>query len=122
MALIWSSLPPIFWSLGQLVYSRKLDVISILVIAGIAEAQFAGRWSIPRFRQTFYLMTGIWGAGLIVQAALQVILAFTLSIEQDLVVSPIVGSGFYLVLLGWPFWYGKRRKEEGERLMAAAAK
>jgi hypothetical protein len=89
---------------------------------GIAETQFAGRWSIPRFRQTFYLMTGIWGAALIVQAAFQVILAFTLSIEQDLVVSPIVGYGFYLVLLGWSFWYGKRRKEEGERLMAAAAK
>ena len=36
MALILSSLPPIIWSLWQLVYSRKLDVISMLVIAGIA--------------------------------------------------------------------------------------
>jgi hypothetical protein len=177
MALIWSSFPPIFWSLWQLAYSRKLDVIGILVIAGIAaslvatmlggnprlllvresfitgifglvflgslwfprplmfhivkatiakqgiaEAQFAQRWSIPGFRQTFYLMTVIWGAGLIAQAALQVILAFALPIEQDLVVSPIVGYGFYLVLLGWSFWYGKRRKEKGERLMAGAAK
>jgi len=170
MALILSSLPPIAWSLWQLVHSRKLDVIGMLVIAGIAaslvattlggnprlllvresfitgifglvflgslwfprplmfhivkatvakqgiaEAQFAERWSIPGFRQTFYLMTAVWGTGLIAQAALQVILAFALSIEQDLVVSPILGYGFYLVLLGWSFWYGKKRKEKGER-------
>jgi hypothetical protein len=176
-ALLLSSLPPIIWSFLQLVRSRKLDVLSLLVIAGIAaslvatllggnprlllvresfitgilglvflgslwlprplvfylakatvakegiaEAQFAGKWSIPGFRHTFYLMTVVWGVGLIVQAVLQVILAFALSIEQDLVVSPIVGYGVYLGLFGWSFWYGKRRRKRGERLAAAAAK
>jgi len=122
-ALLLSSLPPIIWSLLQLLWTRKLDVISLLVIAGIAaslvatllggnprlllvresfvtgifglvflgslwlprpllfylakaavakegiaEAQFAGRWSVPGFRYTFYLMTIVWGVGLIVQA------------------------------------------------------
>jgi hypothetical protein len=176
-ALLLSSLPPIIWSLLQLVWSRKLDVISLLVLAGIAaslvatllggsprlllvresfitgifglvflgslwlprpllfylakatvakegmaEAQFAGKWSRPGFRHTFYLMTVVWGVGLIMQAALQVILAFALSIEQDLVVSPIAGYGVYLGLFGWSFWYGKRRRKKGERLVAAAAK
>jgi hypothetical protein len=176
-ALLLSSLPPIIWSLLQLVWSRKLDVISLLVIAGIAaslvamllggsprlllvresfvtgifglvflgslwlprpllfylakatvakqgmeEAQFAGKWSIRGFRHTFYLMTVVWGVGLVVQALLQVILAFALSIEQDLVVSPIIGYGVYLGLFGWSFWYGKRRREKGERLAAAATK
>jgi hypothetical protein len=176
-ALMLSSLPPIVWSLLQLVWSRKFNVISLLVIAGIgaslvaallggdprlllvresfitgifglvflgslwfprpllfylvkatvakddtAEAQFSGKWSIPGFRHTFYLMTVVWGVGLIVQAVGQVILAFTLSIEQDLVVSPIVGYGVYLGLFGWSFWYGKRRRQKGEQLAAAAAK
>jgi hypothetical protein len=176
-ALLLSSLPPILWSLLELVHSRKLDVISLLVLAGIAasvvatllggnprlllvresfitgifglvflgslwfprplmfyivkatvakqgmaEAEFAGKWSIPGFRQTFYLMTVVWGTGLIVQAALQVVLAFTLSIEQDLVVSPIVGYGFYLMLFGWSFWYGKKRRKKGEQAAALAAK
>jgi hypothetical protein len=176
-ALLLSSLPPIIWSLLQLVWSRKLDVIGLLVIAGIAATlvatllggsprlllvresfitgifglvflgslwlprpllfylakatvakegmagdQFDGKWSIPGFRHTFYLMTVVWGVGLIAQAVLQVILAFALSIEQDLVVSPIVGYGVYLGLFGWSFWYGKRRREKGERLAAAAAK
>jgi hypothetical protein len=89
---------------------------------GMAEDQFADKWSIPGFRHTFYLMTVVWGVGLIVQAVLQVILAFTLSIEQDLVISPIVGYGVYFGLFGWSFWYGKRRKARGERLAAAAAK
>jgi hypothetical protein len=177
VALILSSVPPIIWSLWQLVHSRKLDVISMLVIAGIAtslvatmlggnprlllvresfitgvfglvflgslwfprplmfyivqatlakqgiaEDQFAAKWSVPSFRQTFYLMTAVWGAGLIAQMVLQIILAFALSIEQDLVVSPIVGYGFYFVLFGWSFWYGKKRKEQRERLEAEAAK
>ena len=176
-ALIWSSLPPIIWSLWQLVYSRKLDVISLLVIAGIAaslvatmlggnprlllvreslitgifglvflgslwfprplmfyivqatvakqgiaEDQFAAKWSVPGFRQTFYVMTVAWGVGLIAQMVLQIILAFTLSIEQDLVVSPIVGYGLYFVLFGWSFWYGKRRRKQGERLAGSGAK
>jgi hypothetical protein len=53
---------------------------------------------------------------------LQIILAFALSIEQDLVVSPIVGYGLYFVLFGWSFWYGKRRRKQGERLAGSAAK
>ena len=176
-ALMLSSLPPIIWSLWQLIYSRKLDVISMLVIAGIAaslaatmlggnprlllvresfitgifglvflgslwfprplmfyivqatvakqgiaENQFAARWSVARFRQTFYVMTAVWGARLIAQMVLQIVLAFVLSIEQNLVVSPIAGYGFYFVLFGWSFWYGKKRKKQGEQLAASAAK
>jgi hypothetical protein len=86
---------------------------------GIAEDQFAARWSVPSFRQTFYLMTTVWGAGLIAQMALQIFLAFALSIEQDLVVSPIAGYGFYFALFGWSFWYGKRQKKKGERWATA---
>src|ERR1700756_4455389 len=35
-ALILSSAPPILWSIGQLIWNRKLDVLSLLVITGIA--------------------------------------------------------------------------------------
>ncbi len=174
-ALLLSSVPPIIWSLLELVRSHKLNVISVLVIAGIAasllvtmlggnprfllvresfitgifgvvflaslwfqrpmlfyivkatvskqgiaEAEFAGKWSIPGFRHTFYLMTVVWGIGMIVEALLRIFLAFVLPIEQVLVVSPVLGYGFYLVLLGWSIWYGKKRREKGERLAALA--
>ena len=120
-ALMLSSAPPILWSIGQLIWSRKFDTLSLLVIAGIALSlvatllggsprlllvreslitgifgliflgsllfprpllfhlvkttvakqgtgaeAFASKWSIPGFRFTFYLMTTVWGIGLVV--------------------------------------------------------
>jgi hypothetical protein len=174
-ALMLSSAPPIVWSIGQLIWSRKVDVVSLLVITGIAlslmaallggsprlllvresfvtgiigliflgsllfpkplvfhiakatvtkqgmsEETFASGWSIPGFRFTFYLMTTIWGAGLLVEATLKIILAFTMPIGPFLVVSPIISYGIYFGLLGWSLWYGNRRRKAGERLAAAS--
>ncbi|HEY4814141.1 MAG TPA: VC0807 family protein [Chthoniobacterales bacterium] len=176
-ALMLSSAPPILWSIGQLIWSRKFDTLSLLVIAGIAlslvatllggsprlllvreslitgifgliflgsllcpkplmfyivktvvtkqgmsEEAFASRWSIPGFRFTFYLMTVVWGAGLLVEATLKIILAFTMPTGLFLVVSPIISYGIYFSLLGWSIWYGNQRRKAGERFAAAAEK
>jgi hypothetical protein len=173
-ALMLSSGPPILWSIGQLIWSRTLDAISLLVIAGIAlslvatllggsprlllvresfitgvfgliflgsllspkplmflivkttvtkqgmsEEAFSSRWSIPGFRFTFYLMTVVWGVGLLVEAILKIILAFSMPIGSFLVVSPIISYGIYFGLLGWSIWYGNQRRKLGERLAAA---
>ena len=175
-ALMLSSAPPIIWSIGQLILSRKIDALSLLVIAGIAlsliatlmggsprlllvresfvtgifglvflgsllfrkplmflvvkstvtkhgmsEEAFSSRWSIPGFRFTFYLMTAIWGAGLLIEATLKIILAFTMPIGPFLVVSPIVSYAIFFGLLGWSIWYGNQRRKLGERLAAANA-
>jgi intracellular septation protein A len=173
-ALMLSSAPPILWSIGQLLWSRTLDAISLLVIAGIAlslvatllggsprlllvresfitgvfgliflgsllfpkplmflivkttvtkqgmsEETFSSRWSIPGFRFTFYLMTVVWGVGLLVEAVLKIILAFSMPIGSFLVVSPIISYGIYFGLLGWSIWYGNQRRKRGERSAAA---
>jgi intracellular septation protein A len=175
-ALMLSAAPPILWCIGQLIRSRKLDALSLLVITGIAlslvatllggsprlllvresfitgiigliflgsllfpkplmfhivkttvtkqgmnEEAFAGRWSIPGFRFTFYLMTIVWGAGLLVEATVKIILAFTIQTGLFLVVSPIISYSIYFGLLGWSIWYGNQRRKAGERLAAAAA-
>ncbi|MBV8275541.1 MAG: hypothetical protein JO170_09835 [Verrucomicrobia bacterium] len=174
-ALMLSSAPPILWSTGQLIWSRKLDVLSLLVIAGIAlslvatllggsprlllvresfitgifgliflgsllcpkplvfylakstvaknwmsDEVFSSRWSIPSFRFIFYLMTTVWGVGLLLEATLKIILAFTMPIGPFLVVSPIISYSFYFGLLGWSIWYGNQRRKAGERLAAAS--
>ncbi|MBV8098435.1 MAG: hypothetical protein JOZ31_04690 [Verrucomicrobia bacterium] len=173
-ALVLSSAPPILWSVGQLIWSRKLDALSLLVIAGIelslvatllggsprlllvresfitgifglvflgsllcpkplvfylakstvanpgmSEEEFTSGWSIPGFRSTFYLMTTVWGVGLLVEATLKIILAFTVPIGQFLLVSPIISYGIYFGLLGWSIWYGNQRRKLGQRLAAA---
>jgi hypothetical protein len=176
VALLLSSAPPVLWSVGQLIWSRKLDAVSLLVITGIAlslvatllggsprlllvresfitgiigliflgsllfprplmfhiakttvtkqgmaEEAFASRWSIPGFRFTFYLMTIVWGVGLLVEATLKIILVFTIPIGLFLVVSPIIGYGIYFALLGWSIWYGNQQSKAGERSAAADA-
>ena len=175
-ALIWSSTPPILWSVFQLLRNRKLDALSTLVIAGIALSliatllggsprllliresfitgifgliflgsllfprplvfhlakttvakqgtsaeAFASNWSIPGFRFTVYLMTTVWGVGLVVEATLKIVLAFSLPIGEFLVISPVLGYGIYFGLMGWSFWYGNQRRKAGERLAALAA-
>jgi intracellular septation protein A len=174
-ALMLSSAPPILWSVGQLIWSRKLDALSLLVIGGIAlslvatllggsprllliresfitgivglvflgsllfpkpllfhlakttvarqgmkQEVFAANWSIPGFRFTFYLMTVVWGAGLLFEATLKIILAFTIETGLFLVISPIISYSIYLGLLGWSLWYGNQRRKRGERLATAA--
>jgi intracellular septation protein A len=175
-ALMVSAAPPILWSIGQIIWSRKLDALSLLVISGIAlslvatllggsprllliresfitgifgliflgsllfpkpllfhlakttvtkqgisEETFAGQWSIPGFRFTFYLMTVVWGVGLLVEATVKIILAFTIPTGEFLVISPIISYSIYFGLLGWSIWYGNQRRKLGERLAAAAA-
>jgi intracellular septation protein A len=174
-ALMLSSAPPILWSIGQLIWSRKLDALSLLVIAGIAlslgatllggsprllliresfitgifglvflgsllfpkplvfylakatvakqqmkQEVFESNWSIAGFRFTFYLMTIVWGAGLLFEATLKIVLAFTIQTGLFLVVSPIISYSIYFGLFGWSIWYGNQRRKLGERLAAAA--
>ena len=62
-ALIWSSTPPIIWSVVQLLRSRTLDAMSMLVIAGIALSLIAtllgGSPRLLLIRESF--ITGIFG-------------------------------------------------------------
>jgi ABC-type thiamin/hydroxymethylpyrimidine transport system permease subunit len=65
-------------------------------------------------------MTVVWGAGLLVEATVKIILAFTMPTGLFLVVSPIISYGIYFGLLGWSIWYGNQRRKAGERFAAAA--
>jgi hypothetical protein len=62
-ALMLSSVPPILWSIGQLIWSRKLDALSLLVITGIALSLVAtllgGSPRLLLVRES--LITGIFG-------------------------------------------------------------
>ena len=62
-ALIVSAAPPILWSIGQIIWSRKLDALSLLVISGIALTLVAtllgGSPRLLLIRESF--ITGIFG-------------------------------------------------------------
>jgi hypothetical protein len=83
--------------------------------------RFEGLRDNKYFRRTMTIMTLGWGFGLLADAAISIVLMYTLSIARFLIVSPIVGYGTMGVLSLWTFWYGKRQRRKGEARRAAEA-
>ena len=176
-ALLASSAPPILWSLVEFARHRRIDALSMLVLAGIllsvlavlgggsvrflqlreklvtvvigliflgsvilgrpliyelaranmlrkskAEAaQFEALRVHAGFRRTVTIMTLGVGVGLIADAGVSVLLVFTLSIRDYLIVGPVVGSALLGGLVLWVFWYGRRARRRSEARRAAEA-
>jgi hypothetical protein len=60
-------------------------------------------------------MTAVWGAGWIAEVALKVLIVFSLSIPQALVVGPIESAVITVLLILWTIWYTRavlRRRAE----------
>ena len=77
-------------------------------------------WEKPRFVRCMYLLTWVWGVGLIVETVVRATLAWTIPAEEFLLISPIIGYGVYFSLIGWTFWYVRRLKAAAQRLEANA--
>jgi hypothetical protein len=72
------------------------------------------------FRRTMSLMTWVWGLGFLADAAVSIMLVFTLSIREYLIVNPILGYGTTGALSLWSVIYGRRAKRRGEAARAAS--
>jgi hypothetical protein len=75
----------------------------------------------PYFRRSMTVMTLVWGCGLVAEAALAGALVFTMSVQQFLIVGPIVGNVMMGALALWTFWYSRRQRRKGEARRAAEA-
>jgi len=63
------------------------------------------------FRYGMRLLTIGWGIGLLAEAVLGFGLLQVLTVEQFLLISPLLGYGFFFGLLFWSFWYGNRMRQ-----------
>jgi hypothetical protein len=110
--------------LGSLLAKRPFFYYVVETVASKGDPEkareFSEKWVYPGFRHTFRLMTVVWGAGLVLEAILKTVLAFAMPINLFLVIAPIIGYAIYFGLMGWSFWYGKKKKKEGEERRAAA--
>ena len=72
-ALLASSVPPILWSLIEFVRTRRLDVISLLVLAGIVLSllAFFGGGGARMLQLREKLVTGVIGLAFLVSAAIR---------------------------------------------------
>jgi hypothetical protein len=168
-ALIASSIPPILWSIVEFARRRRIDALSVLVLAGIALSllALAGGGSVrflqlreklvtgvigtvflvsaaigrpliyelaranalrkspadasameelrdePAFRRSMTVITLVWGFGLIADVLVAIVLVFSLSIREYMVVNSVLGYAVMGALALWTFWYGRRTAPAG---------
>ena len=62
----------------------------------------------PAFRRAMMTMTLVWGISLVIETALACVLIFVLSIQQRMLISPIVGYSTIGGLTAWTYWYARR--------------
>jgi hypothetical protein len=74
------------------------------------------------FRRTMTIMTLAWGFGLLADAAISVVLVYTISIREYLIVGPVLGYGMTGALALWTFWYARRQRRRGNARRAAEAR
>lgn len=85
-------------------------------------AGFDSLWQYKIFRSMSYLITIVWGAAWIGEFILRIILVYTLSIPQFLIVSPIVFNAITIGLILWTTTYSIRVGHRGREMRERAEK
>jgi hypothetical protein len=83
--------------------------------------EFTGLWQYEEFRHTFRVITAVWGAGYLAEAAARVVIVQNTSTGTALAISKVLPYTVAAVLTAWTIGYGRYQKRKGERLAAAAA-
>ncbi len=104
---------PIIWELAQAGMKRQNNQA--------LAAELAARKDDPAVKRTFMVMTLVWGCGLLLDAALAVVLVMRLSVKQYLIAGPILGYGFTGALALWTVLYVRRRRRSGDARRAREA-
>jgi hypothetical protein len=80
-----------------------------------ALAEFDAHRDHGPLRHMIAVMTWVWGLGLLANFAVSVLLIYSLSVGQYLVIGPIVGYGTMGALAGWTVLYRRYRARLRER-------
>jgi hypothetical protein len=62
----------------------------------------------PALRRAMMIMTLTWGISLVVEGAISYALSFVLTVQQFLLVNPILGYSSFGALTAWTYWYARR--------------
>ncbi len=81
--------------------------------------EFADLRQYKEFRRSFVVITVVWGAAYLVEAAARVVIVQTASASTALAASKVLPYAVAGVLIVWTVGYGRLQKRRGERLAAA---
>lgn len=73
-------------------------------------------YEMPTAPRTFAMITASWGAGLMVEAGLRVLLAVTMPTGLFLAASPLLAAIVFGGLFAFTVWFSKRARRVGEQL------
>jgi hypothetical protein len=111
-----------FACLGSLWTSRPLIFRFAVEFMGADTPKgrdFADKWQYAGFRHAFRLLTLVWGAAYLAEAAARVVIIEMASTGTALLVSKIMPYAVAALLVGWTNLYGQRARRRGERQAAA---
>jgi len=77
-------------------------------------------WQYEGYRRVFRIITAVWGAGFLLEAALRVVIVYNTSTGTALASSKVMPFLWAAVLSAWTVGYGARQKKKGERMAAAS--
>jgi hypothetical protein len=77
-------------------------------------------WQYEGYRRVFRIITAVWAAGFLLEAALRVVIVYNTSTGTALASSKVMPFLWAAVLSAWTVGYGARQKKKGERMAAAA--
>ena len=106
------------WSRRPLIFRFALEFMGADTPKG---RDFDGRWRYPGFRHAFRVITVIWGAGYLAEAAARVVIAETFTTGTALTISKVMPYAVAALLAGWTYAYGQGARRRGEQMAAAAA-
>jgi hypothetical protein len=76
-------------------------------------------WQYEGYRRVFRVITIVWGAAFLLEAALRAVIAYNTSTGTALAISKATPFVFLAILSAWTVAYGAHHKK-GERMAAAA--
>jgi hypothetical protein len=83
--------------------------------------EFAGLRQYKEFRRAFVVITVVWGAAYLIEAAVRVLIVQETSAGTALAVSKVLPYAVAAALIAWTLGYGRVQKRRGDRIAAAYA-
>jgi hypothetical protein len=83
--------------------------------------EFVGLRQYKEFRRAFVVITVVWGAAYLIEAAARVVIVQTASAGTALAVSKVLPYAVAGALIAWTVGYGRLQKRRGDRLAATYA-
>ncbi len=76
-------------------------------------------WHYEGYRRVFRVITAVWGAGFLLEAAVRVVIVYHVSTGMALASSKVTPFLWGAILSAWTVAYGRHHKKKGARMAAA---